>query len=168
MHTLYLVSVYLHILAAVVWIGGMAFFVAVLVPLLKRPELQARAGALIHWVGLRFRAVGWASLGVLVVTGTFNLYARGVRPSDLSSGAFWRGGFGLALGIKLSLVAVILTISALHDFWIGPRATALMQQAPETARAVHLRKLARWIGRTNMILALAVVALAVILVRGWP
>lgn len=167
MHTLYLVSVWLHILAATIWIGGMAFFVVVLVPLVRRPELSKHAGAVVHWVGIRFRAVGWTCFAVLVATGSFNLYARGVRLSDLGSKSFWSSDFGSALAIKLTLVAVILVISALHDFWIGPRATQLMREQPVSPRAARLRSAARWIGRANLLLALGVVALAVVLVRGW-
>ena len=82
MRDLYLFSVWLHILAATVWVGGMAFFMLVLVPLARSPAVGKNAGALLHWIGVRFRAVGWASLAVLVVTGSFNLYARGVRWAD--------------------------------------------------------------------------------------
>ena len=61
MRTLYLVSVWLHILAAMAWVGGMLFLVAVLVPLLRTPAMRPQATALFHgwarafgpWAGLR-------------------------------------------------------------------------------------------------------------------
>lgn len=55
MHTLYLVSVWLHIVAAMTWIGGMIFLVAVLVPMLRRPERRAQAAELFGILGVRFR-----------------------------------------------------------------------------------------------------------------
>jgi len=119
MRVLYLVSVWLHILAAAVWVGGMAFFMLVLVPLMRSKTVGANAGVLIHWIGVRFRSVGWASLGVLVATGSFNLCARGVRWTDLHSGDFWHSNFGETLAVKLAVVATILVISAVHDFKVG-------------------------------------------------
>lgn len=57
-------------------------------------------------------------------------------------------------------------ISALHDFVIGPKATNLRMKNPESVDAFRMRKLASWIGRINLLLALIVVMLGVILVRG--
>ncbi len=168
MRILYLVSVWLHILAATVWVGGMAFFMLVLVPLMRSKAVGANAGLLIHWIGVRFRSVGWASLGVLVVTGGFNLYARGVRWADLHSGDFWHSDFGETLAVKLAIVATILVISAVHDFKVGPLATRLLREQPDSAQAQRYRNLARAIGRINVVLALAAVALGVVLVRGLP
>jgi copper resistance protein D len=166
--TLYLLSVWLHVLSAAVWIGGMIFLVAVLLPVMRRPEYRGLMAPLIHWTGLRFRLVGWICLGTLVLSGTINLIYRGVTWASLGSVAFWFGPFGRTLGIKLLLVAVILSISALHDFYLGPRATALWQADPAAPEARRLRRQASWIGRGNLLLALVVAALGVMLVRGWP
>ncbi len=75
---------------------------------------------------------------------------------------------GRALGVKLLLVAVILVFSALHDFLIGPRATALGRADPTSPEAIRVRRQASWIGRLNLLLGLVVIALGVVLVRGWP
>lgn len=166
MHIVYVLSVWLHILAAATWVGGMILFVFVLVPVLKQPQLQALQGALIDWIGRRYRALGWVCLSLLVLSGTTNLMLRGVSLSEFCSRAFWRSRFGQTLAPKLLLVATILLVSAIHDFRIGPRATALSQadaSAPETLRQ---RRKASWYGRINLILSLAVIALAVMLVRG--
>ncbi|MBI4240282.1 MAG: DUF4149 domain-containing protein [Candidatus Rokubacteria bacterium] len=164
MRGVYLVSVWLHILAAAVWIGGMGFLVVVLVPVLRRPEHRAAAPALICGTGVRFRWVGWISLGVLLASGTFNLAFRGIGWADVTTGRFWQG----PLGIKILLVAVILLLSALHDFVVGPRAAALGQANPGAPEAVRLHRQAAWLGRFNLLLALVVVALGVMLVRGGP
>ncbi len=81
MRALYLLSVWIHILAATVWIGGMLFLVLVVVPWLrkgKRPD----AAVFLRETGTRFRNVGWICFALLAVTGTFNLWMRGVRLSD--------------------------------------------------------------------------------------
>lgn len=168
MRAFYLLSIWLHILAAAVWIGGMVFLVLVLVPVIRRPENRAIAAPLIHWTGLRFRWVGWICLGLLILTGTFNLAYRGFGWADLWSGRIFQGPFGSVLGIKLLLVVAILLLSALHDFVIGPRATALWKVNPISPEAISLRRQAAWVGRLNLLLALIVVALGVMLVRGLP
>ncbi len=168
MRGLYLLSVWLHILSMTIWLGGMIFLVLVLVPVTRRPEHRGQAASLIHWVGVRFRWVGWICLSLLVVSGVLNVGYRGFTWADLWSGRLWQGPFGRALGVKLLLVAAILLLSAVHDFFIGPRATALWRTNPGSPQALRLRRQATWIGRINLLLALIVVALGVILVRGWP
>ncbi|MBI4307717.1 MAG: DUF4149 domain-containing protein [Chloroflexi bacterium] len=163
-----MLSVWTHILAAAVWIGGMAFLALVLVPATRRPEYRGVAASLVRWTGARFCWVGWACLGLLLLSGTFNLAYRGVSWADVASGQLWQGAFGGALGLKLLLVGAILVLSALHDFVVGPRATALWQASPASAEALRLRRQAGWMGRLNLLLALAVVALGVTLVRGLP
>jgi len=132
MHALYLISVWLRLLAAVVWIGGMVFLALVLIPVTRLPEHRSAAGLLIHQTGLRFRVVGWGCLGLLLLSGTFNAAYRGVGWSDVWSWRFWEGPFGRILGAKLLLVAAILLLSALHDFAIGPAATVLLRARPSS------------------------------------
>jgi len=168
MRALYLLSVWLHILAAATWIGGMIFVAVVLIPVTRRPEVHSVASSLVHWTGVRFRLVGWICLGLLILSGVFNLAGRGFRWADLWTGRVWTSSFGQTLGIKLILVALILLASALHDFVIGPRATALWQENPASQEALRLRRRAGWLGRINLLLALGVTALGVMLVRGFP
>ena len=166
MHSLYLIGVWLHIMAAVLWVGGTLFLVIVLVPALRRPEFGTVSAALIRFTALRFRFVGWVCLVVLILTGMANLVARGIGFDELGSALFWRGSFGQTLGIKLILVIAILLISAFHDFNLGPRAAAAWSEnalEPETQR---LRRRAVALGRINLLLALTVIALATMLVRG--
>jgi uncharacterized membrane protein len=166
MRTLYLVSVGLHIVAAAAWLGGMLFLVLVLVPALRTPALAAHATAAIRAVGERYRTVGWATLLVLVATGVANAALRAGSLASLSDRAWWATPFGRLLALKLALVALVLVLSALHDFAIGPRAGRLMAEAPDATRTARWRGAARWMGRVNLLLALAIVALAVRLVRG--
>ncbi|MEW6272928.1 MAG: CopD family protein [Thermodesulfobacteriota bacterium] len=168
MHALYVVSVWLHLLAAMVWIGGMVFLAAVVVPALKSPELAPSRVALLHGTGVRFRRVGWLALGTLLVTGLLNLLLRGYGLTQLTSAALWRSSFGEVLAAKLVLVAVILALSLVHDFVVGPRATRVLRTDPTSPAAARVRRAASWLGRANLLLALAVLALAVMLVRGAP
>ena len=74
--TLYIVSVWTHIVAATIWIGGMLFLVLVLIPALRGLDNRGLAATLVHHVGVRFRGIGWLSLLLLVLTGAVNLAMR--------------------------------------------------------------------------------------------
>ena len=83
MHAFYIASVFLHIAAAIVWIGGTFFLILVVVPWL-RPGNRAAAGTMLRDTGIRFRAVGWWCFAVLFATGPFNLRRRRVSLADLT------------------------------------------------------------------------------------
>lgn len=158
-------SVWLHIISAAVWVGGMAFLALTLIPVLRGVEPRSTAAHLLHRVGVRFRSVGWISLLLLVITGIVNLWARRVTWDDVWSGQLWSEPFGRVLGVKLLLVAFIFLLSAVHDFVVGPRATRVARTAPESAEARRLRRQASWMGRLNFLAGLIVIALGVMLVR---
>ncbi len=121
--SLFLLNVTVHILTAMLWVGGMMFLSMVVVPAMRQMEPPQRA-RLFSVVGRQFRWVGWASIGLLVVTGVINLGYRGVGWAELSSGGFWDTTFGSRLAIKGVLVGAMLVLSALHDFVLGPGASA--------------------------------------------
>ncbi|MCB1152859.1 CopD family protein [bacterium] len=169
MHWLYTFSVWLHIIAACVLIGGMIFLVSILVPLLIRdPDLQPLRAPVMHKIGVRFRNEAWAILFILITTGFANLLFRGIGARTMASMEFWSTSFGRVLAIKLVLVGIILVMRATHDFLIGPRATHLGQTDPDNPLTIRYRNLARNMARFDLLLTFAVVVLAVWLVRGVP
>ncbi|MCC6849134.1 MAG: hypothetical protein IT294_11595 [Deltaproteobacteria bacterium] len=135
MHALYVFSVWVHVLAAITWIGGMFFLMIMVMPWLRQGD-RATAAAFLRETGTRFRTVGWGGFGVLLVTGAFN--------------------------------ALVLVVSSIHDFVVGPRVSRAVELAPRSALTEKLRRRASLLGRANAVLALVLVALGVILVRGWP
>jgi uncharacterized membrane protein len=167
MRTLYLLSVYIHILSAVVWVGGIAFVVLIVVPYLRSGD-RAVAARVLSATGRRFRTVGWVCFGLILVTGTFNLWSRGVRLENFVDRAWLATPFAHAVVAKLSVFTLVLAVSAVHDFWLGPRATALLERRGPSDEAARMRRHASLLGRANALLALLLVALGVILVRGWP
>ncbi len=161
--TVYHLTVFLHVLAAILWLGGMFFLAAVGAPALRKvepPELRAR---LFNAVGRGFRDVGWIAIVVLLVTGVLNLHYRGVLNRDaLGSDAFWASAYGTALAWKLGLVAAMVLNSAIHDFVLGPMA----YRVRGTDRAATLRRWSAWSARLNAVLGVVLVYVAVRLARG--
>jgi len=131
---------WLHVMAAITWIGGMLFIALVLVPVTRRVGDPALRTRLVQEAGQRFRTVGWIALGLLLLSGLGNLW---FRPYLLGVGRFqW----------KLGLVVLALVLSAVHDFVLGPRAGR-----PGADPALRVR--ASWLARANVV----VVVLAVLL-----
>jgi putative copper export protein len=131
---------FLHVAAALTWVGGMLFVALVLVPVTRRLDDPALRRRLMHEAGVRFRTVGWAAMGVLVGTGLVNLW---LRPELLTLTRFW---------VKAALVALAIVLSALHDFVLGPRAGR-----PDARPS--MRPAASWLARVNLLLVLLVVYL---------
>jgi copper resistance protein D len=167
MFTLYLLSVWLHVMAATIWVGGLFFLMLVVVPWL-RSGASTDPSRLLRETAGRFRTVAWACFAILLVTGTFNLWMRGVLPANFAN-ADWLGSpFGSVVVAKLLVFLGLVALSARHDFVIGPKAATAMQQAPQSPVTAHLRRQASMHGRVNALLALVLVALAVMMVRGRP
>lgn len=167
MHALYLASVWLHILAATAWVGGMFFLMLVVVPWLRQGD-RALAASVLRATGTRFRNVGWACFAIVLITGSFNLWMRGVRLENFVQLAWLRSDIGTAVVLKLAVFFAVLALSAFHDFVLGPMATRAIEANPRSAEAESLRNRASWMGRGTAVLALVLVALAVVIVRGWP
>lgn len=161
---LYRVSVWLHIVGACLWVGGILFFALVLVPVLRRSR-GPETTELIRAIGMRFRTVGWWGVASLVTTGIVNLLSR-YPAGDLARSEFWLSPFGQTLGIKLALVVAVVIVSLAHDV-LGARATAAAIREPSSEEARRLRTLASALGRLDAVLVLAVLYVAVVLVRGW-
>ena len=91
---------FLHILAATIWVGGQ-LTLAALVPTLRAMGAQAPKAA-----ARRFNQVAWPAFGVLVLTGIWNIVAESDKQSD--------PGYQTTLGIKMALVLLSGVSAFLH------------------------------------------------------
>jgi uncharacterized membrane protein len=157
---LYEAVVCLHVLAAAVWIGSMAFFALVVVPVVRRAENRDAAPRLLRAIGRRFRSLGWISLCVLVATGVANLHFHGVTLTGALAGELRSTSFGRALAYKLCFVVAAVGVSVIHEVL-----TPADLEAPVSARS---GRLASWSGRLILILSLGALYFAIALVRGLP
>lgn len=112
MSPLYHLNVTLHVLAALLWLGGMFFLAVVGAPVLRALEPPSLRAEVFRRLGERFRTVGWIAIGVLIATGIGNLWFRGLLSWErLGDGAFWSGRYGTALAWKLALVWVAVRLA---------------------------------------------------------
>jgi putative copper resistance protein D len=161
---LYWLSFTTHVLAAMLWLGGMFFLALVGAPVLRAVEPAGLRAELFARIGQRFRTVGWAAIAVLLLTGVLNLYVRGLLSADvLLDGAFWTTPYGRTLALKLLAVAATLAVQAVHDFGVGPAASRVPPGSPE---GLALRCRAAWLARGSALCGILVVVAAVRLARG--
>ena len=152
--------IWIHLLAAVVWVGGMVFLSVVLVPVLRRDGLFADYALLFRTVAYRFRSLAWSAMGLLVGTG---LLLASYRLIPLGEPRQWPAVFTA----KMSLVALLFSVTLLHDLVIGPyvRRILTMAETERTARQRTLIKYSPLVPRLSLLIALFVLLLAVILAR---
>jgi uncharacterized membrane protein len=148
------VVLYIHIIAAVVWVGGI-LFLAMIGPYVRRLNLP-NSGPTIRAMGLRFRDISWAAVAVLVITGIGNLYFLGALNDLLRFIAL-----NAVLGWKLFFVAVMIATKVAHDFYVGPRASRI---PPEVGFRSPWWRAARLLGNANVVFGLIVIYLAMLLV----
>jgi copper transport protein len=100
---------WLHLCAAVLWVGGLVQLVAVVWP--TAPELRRIAFR-------RFSRLATVCVAVLVGAGTYLSIQRLPQLRDL-----WQTGYGHVLLVKLGLVSLALVWGAAHQFVALPRIT---------------------------------------------
>jgi putative copper export protein len=107
---LHTVRLYLHVLAATVWVGGQLTLAGLV------PGLRALGPDAPRTVARRFNRIAWPAYGVLVLTGVWNIDA--VHST-------WRGAYGRTLMLKIAVVAVSGLSAWLHTASRTPKGLAL-------------------------------------------
>lgn len=165
------IFVAVHALSAIAWVGGMIFIAAVLVPLARRMQPPGSGMTFVRAAATRFRRVAWPLLATLVLSGIVILEIKGIGFSRWGDASFWRSEVGRVLLIKGVLVGLLLALSSYHDFVLGPRVARLIETAdgsqPSEIAATARRRLVQ-LARLNLLLALAIVVLGLMVLRGIP
>lgn len=139
------ISLFIHIVLASLWVGGMIFLVFVVSPFVRRLPIRDQV---FQEVGRRFSFYGTLiSLSGLFITGLFNIhYLLGFSNLlDLSN------RYTLTLWHKIGLFVLVVLVSLVHDLYFGKRAV----------HSTAHRLIARILGFLNLLLGLIVVFLAV-------
>jgi len=146
------VTLFLHLLAALFWVGGMLFLVLIIGPFLMTLDPKDRS-RVYQFVGQKYRKFGWIAILILLITGPMNLYFLGIPFSSLTDTTFLASSYGRTLLVKVLLIATLVISSLVHDFYIGPKARSNRR----------FSTLARTLGRMNLLLALFIALFAVFL-----
>jgi len=165
---MYQICVWIHILMAITWVGGLIYTAAVVVPLAVRREPVERQ-RMLRMFGRRFRWIGWGAVAVAIVTGLGNLTLRysPIKIGQLFNGEAFQVGkvdefTAIWLPWKLFLVALMILLMAFHDI-TSMRAARKYQGDPEAAPGNRAGSAAAALAT---LVALAVIYVSVRLVRG--
>ena len=96
---LHTIRLFLHVLAATVWVGGQLTLAGLV------PGLRALSPDAPRKVAQRFNRIAWPAYGVLVATGIWNITAVHAK---------WSGKYGSTLIVKIVVVAVSGISAAAH------------------------------------------------------
>ncbi len=146
----------LHVLAVVIWIGGVWMVTAVLLPALRRGDFGADRVAALHAIESRF---AWQARGAVIVVGATGLYMTWRLDvwSRFTSLEFWWMHAMVGLWTLFAFVLFIAEPLIVHR-----RFARMAAKRPEVAfRQLHR---AHWV---LLVLSLATVFAAVAGSQGW-
>ena len=146
---------WLHMLATVTWIGSLAAINLLVLPASTRTLKLADQLSFIAALQKRLEPLAWFSMGLLVVTGLFQMSANPHYDGFLSTSTQW----SLAILVKHGLAAVMAVVSAIQTWEVLPAIhRALLKK--ENAKPDELAKLQRReVNLLRMNLALSVLIL---------
>jgi uncharacterized membrane protein len=165
---MYQLNVWIHILMAAIWVGGLIYTAAVVVPFAVGRGGEERQ-RILRGLGRGFRWIGWSSIVLLVLTGIGNLLLRlsPISMSQLFSGEAFDPNkvdrfIAIWLPWKLLLVALMIGLMLYHDIasrraakdFEGSREVAPGKSSGSTAAALAT------------LVAIAILYVSVRLVRG--
>jgi putative copper export protein len=157
---------WLHLLGAVVWIGGLLFQLLVIVPTLERAPITAERLRFGLSLEVRFRSVMWLAVGLVLLTGLYNvmhvLYTTTLAGSSVSP-AFVR-----LLSIKLLLVVLMLLLQGVQRLVVQPRRVTFLSRLASTAAELpdpflRLQRLSHLLGILTVSAAVVVMLLGLLL-----
>ena len=127
---------WLHLLAAMTWIGGLVFQMLVVFPMLTWAATTGEHLRFALSLEARFRVILWPVIGLALFTGLVNLmnvwYATVVTAGSIAP------MFVPLLRVKLGLVVGMITVQAVQQFLIYPRRVAALSNVSAGVQDVPL------------------------------
>jgi len=160
MSFLWVIVYWLHLLATVSWIGGMVFYVLVLIPSMGAID-PPQSGKLLGSVVKRYGPLAWGAIIVLIATGILISRRTGVLGFNFNTTR------GIVLFAKHVAILIMVLIGAMMSFVIGPKLMAPPKAveggsdapAGPSPQAAKLQKQAGTLGVMNLILGIGVLFL---------
>ena len=118
----YSLSLLIHLVAVALWLGGIVFFLVVVGPAVHKLEPKIAIKTMNQGrIGLE--TISWVGIGLLLVTGIFNVVTRGQSAAP-------NGSYAILLGIKLFLFGAMAFHHCLQVFKYAPQIAALTSELP--------------------------------------
>jgi uncharacterized membrane protein len=147
-----LVILWLHVLGAVVWVGGLAYQAHVLLPAARRGQ-----AALFAEAARRGRPIAWTAIALVALTGFYNVTRLGPLERVMASGV------ALTLTGKFTLALAAVAVASQRDFAQVPRLRRALAAGDDPAPALGA---IAWLDRVALLLAVVIVYLGLVISRG--
>jgi uncharacterized membrane protein len=127
----------LHLIAQALWLGGVVFFLIAIGPAGRElpPKVAIQT---LNQARIGLEAVTWIAIGLLLITGIFNLLARA------QTGALPSEAWGILLGAKLFLFGAMIVHHCLQVFKYAPAIAGFTAGLPQDLSAWPEPLLSHW------------------------
>ncbi|MYB96115.1 hypothetical protein F4054_09905 [Candidatus Poribacteria bacterium] len=119
---------WIHVIAAVTWVGGNLILAMVIVPHFRQSLPPVQRIKLLMQIGKRFEPVVWGCIAVLFFTGIVNIFFS----VDITSPSPISDAFMRTLLIKIGLFFVLIILTVLHSMIFAPRLAAAIEDLDPT------------------------------------
>ena len=158
------IILWLHILAAVAFIGPQFFLAFAAVPAMKTIEdVKVRAKAT-RLMTMRFGMLGGGALVVLLITGVINYY-HAKDLGYLSKDNFPR--YFMVMQMKLTLVTVVVILTVLHGMVFGRRLQRLQESDAPAEEIAKVRQWSMLASVATIVASVAILFCAALLGSNW-
>jgi uncharacterized membrane protein len=143
-------------LATVSWIGSLVAISILVLPAARGTLKPAEQLAFLAAMQRRLEPVAWFSMGMLVVTGLFQLSSNPHYDGFLSTSGQW----SIAILIKHSLAVIMAVVSAVQTWEVLPsiQRTLLRAEKAEPGELLRLQRKEHLLLRANLLLAVLILA----------
>ncbi|HWQ04704.1 MAG TPA: CopD family protein [Longilinea sp.] len=154
------IAYWLHMLATVVWVGGLAAMAVLVLPVARKSLSPEAYSAFLGPLQQRLQWLGWMSLAILTATGMFQMSASPNYEGVLAIKNAW----AVAILLKHIAIGGMVLVSAYLTWILGPELNRLaLRQAQKggvaPADAEKYRRKEQRIFWINLALAVVVLAL---------
>jgi uncharacterized membrane protein len=154
------IAYWLHMLATVVWIGGLTALALFVLPAARRTLDSKTLGAFLNQMQSRLQQIGWFSLATLGVTGMFQMSSSPAYEGFLAVTNSW----GAAILAKHLVIGVMILASAYMTWGVLPglQRLAMLQSVGKEVSKEQLERLRRneqWTLNLNLALSILVLFL---------
>lgn len=166
--TLHITFIWLHILGITLWVGPQFFLAAAWVPASRQiTDMPTRIAAM-RVITRRFGYLGGFGLVLTFIAGLYLITDWRDRYAVPSDADFLSLRFGVVFVIKMTVLAVMLAVIALHMFVLGPRQLDKLEAqargedvTEEELRSI--RKQSMFLSISGLVLTLAIMVMGVML-----
>ena len=149
---------WLHLTVAVIWLGGMFFMTLVLLPMWHSTSSPKEFSGIIERTVKRFQTISWEAVGIIFLTGIFNLTNAGLAREFNFSATYLH-----IIIAKLLLLVAIVANQSFQSYSILPKlasAPSWDDKLPANSDSFdRLRKKTMFLSILNLILAGSVIYL---------